>query len=325
MERTLIAPGVHLSCDPASKFNRCRISIHFAFPAERKTATAHALLPLVMERGYADCPDMTQLTKKLAKLYGADLTVDARPMGCNHNLCVSVTGIKDAFALEGEALTAEYTKIALGAAFHPYLVDGCFDPQAVSIEKQMLKKGLEDEINDKRIYCLHQANREFFGDSPAGVRQEGYLEEVDGLTPAMLTAVYHQMLRTANIELLVLGCDAAQTAAIRDALLAELACIDRAPLRVELAFNAGCRVENEHFMLEGNDGGGVVVKDGTLVASKGVNGISVGPCFAEHNYTAGKEGSMGRMDGCFTAYLTAYSTFDRTISLRAVPSKYDQA
>ena len=101
--------------------------------------------------------------------------------------------------------------------------------------------------------------------------------------------------------------------------------IDRAPLRVELAFNAGCRVENEHFMLEGNDGGGVVVKDGTLVASKGVNGISVGPCFAEHNYTAGKEGSMGRMDGCFTAYLTAYSTFDRTISLRTVPSKYDQA
>ncbi len=30
---------------------------------------------------------------------------------------------------------------------------------------------------------------------------------------------------------------------------------------------------------------------------------------------------MGRMDGCFTAYLTAYSTFDRTIALRAVPSK----
>ena len=103
------------------KFNRCRISVHFAFPAKRETATAHALLPLVLERGYADCPDMTRLTKKLAKLYGADLTVDARPMGCSHNLCVSVTGIKDQFALEGETLTREYASIALGAAFHPYL------------------------------------------------------------------------------------------------------------------------------------------------------------------------------------------------------------
>ncbi len=41
-----------------------------------------------------------------------------------------------------------------------------FDPEAVGIEKQMLKKALEDEVNDKRLYCQRQANREFFGDSP---------------------------------------------------------------------------------------------------------------------------------------------------------------
>lgn len=229
MERTLIAPGVHLSCHAAEKFNRCRISIHFSFPAKRETATAHALLPLVLERGYADCPDMTRLTKKLAKLYGADLSVDARPLGCNHNLCISVTGIKDHFALEGEPLTQEYTRIALGTAFHPYFVDGAFDPDAVAIEKQMLKKALEDEINEKRVYCTSQAKREFFGDSPAGVRQEGYLEEVDGLTAQQLTEAYREMLRTAQIELVVLGCDEAQTAQVRDALLCELAQIDRAP------------------------------------------------------------------------------------------------
>ena len=50
MRRFQIAPGVHLSYDAAQKFNRCRISIHFAFPARRETATAHALLPLVMEQ-----------------------------------------------------------------------------------------------------------------------------------------------------------------------------------------------------------------------------------------------------------------------------------
>ena len=153
-----------------------------------------------MERGYADCPDMTQLTKKLARLYGADLTVDARPMGANHNLCVSVTGIKDQFALEGEPLTQEYAELALGTAFHPYFVGETFDPEAVKIEKQMLKKALEDEVNEKRLYCQRQANREFFGDSPAGVRQEGYLEEVEGLTARQLTDAYYEMLRAASIE-----------------------------------------------------------------------------------------------------------------------------
>ena len=235
MKRTEIAPGVHLSYDPAQKFNRCRISIHFAFPARRETATAHALLPLVMERGYADCPDMTQMTKKLARLYGADLTVDARPLGCNHNLCVSVTGIKDAFALEGERLTDAYTALVLGTAFHPSFAGGVFDPEAVGIEKQMLKKALEDEINEKRLYCQRQANREFFGDSPAGIRQEGYLEEVDDLTPAALTAAYREMLETAQIELLVLGCDEEKTAAVQKALLAELAGVARRP--VPLAAN----------------------------------------------------------------------------------------
>ena len=229
MKRMEIAPGVHLSWDPAQKFNRCRVSIHFALPAKRETATAHALLPLVMERGYADCPDMTQLTKKLARLYGADLTVDARPMGANHNLCVSVTGIKDQFALEGEPLTQKYAELALGTAFHPYFVGETFDPEAVKIEKQMLKKALEDEVNEKRLYCQRQANREFFGDSPAGVRQEGYLEEVEGLTARQLTDAYYEMLRAASIELIVLGCGEAQTEAVKNALLEELSQVERAP------------------------------------------------------------------------------------------------
>ena len=119
MERKQLAPGVHLSYDPAEKLNRCRISIHFTFPIRRQNATAHALLPLVMERGYAGCPDMTALTKKLARLYGAELTVDGPPVGAGRNVCVSVTGIRQRFALAGEGLCAAYTELALGVAFLP--------------------------------------------------------------------------------------------------------------------------------------------------------------------------------------------------------------
>ena len=230
MERKQLAPGVHLSCDPAEKLNRCRISIHFTFPADRQTATAHALLPLVMERGYAGCPDMTGLTKKLARLYGADLTVDGRPMGANRNLCISVTGIKNRFALAGEDLSQAYTELVLGVAFHPCMADGAFDQEAVSIEKQMLRQSLEDELNDKRLYCMRQTARAFYGDSPMGIRQEGYLEEVDGLTGADLAAAYETMLRTASMELMVLGCTPDETACIEAAFLEELTKIPRRPV-----------------------------------------------------------------------------------------------
>ena len=104
MERTRIAPGVHLMTDPAEKFNRCRISVHFAFPAKRATATAHALLPLVMERGYADCPDMTRLARRLARLYGAGLSVYGGMLGPNRVITISISGIRNEYAIGGEDL-----------------------------------------------------------------------------------------------------------------------------------------------------------------------------------------------------------------------------
>ena len=81
MKRTEIAPGVHLSWDPAQKFNRCRISIHFAFPARRMTATAHALIagPEVFEAGQYD-----------GSAYTLDLA-DARLTLVNANLPLAET------------------------------------------------------------------------------------------------------------------------------------------------------------------------------------------------------------------------------------------
>ena len=205
MKRENLAPGVFLNTLDAQKFNRCRITIRFQYPACRETATASAVLPLVLERCCADYPDMTLLSRRLAKLYGADLSVDNSTNGANRVLTVSVTGIKDEFALEGEDLTAEYADLVFGVAFRPYLVNGRFDEEAVAIERGKLRQQLQAEVNDKRLYCVRQARRRFFGDSLAGVERDGYLEEVDGVTPQLLTQVYEEMLCKASIEVTAIG------------------------------------------------------------------------------------------------------------------------
>ena len=66
LERKQLAPGVYITTLDAAKFNRCRITLHLRFPARRESATDAAVLALVLERGYAACPDMTALSRRLA-------------------------------------------------------------------------------------------------------------------------------------------------------------------------------------------------------------------------------------------------------------------
>lgn len=229
MQRECIAPGVFLNTLPAEKFNRCRLSLRFRFPADRAKATDHALLPLVLERGYAACPDMTALSRKLAKLYGAALNVETSMQGACRVLTVAVTGIQDRYALAGEALSAEYAAIAFGVAFDPYLEDGLFSAEAVRIEKSTLARQLESEINDKRLYCVRQARRRFYGEHPAGIERDGYLADLPGVSPESLTEAYKEILATAQLDVICLGVD---ERAVREALTQKLAAVRRRPAQL---------------------------------------------------------------------------------------------
>ena len=93
--------------------------------------------------------------------------------------------------------------------------------------------------------------------------------------------------------------------------------IDRAPIRVELAFDADSRVQSGSFALEGTAGNYIVAKDGYVTVTKGDYAIEAGPAFGTHEFVAGKFGSEGRNPHCFTVYFTDSTCFERTISLRA--------
>lgn len=96
--------------------------------------------------------------------------------------------------------------------------------------------------------------------------------------------------------------------------------VDRAPIRVELAFDAGTMVQSESFTVEGVAGGFITAKQGTVTVTKGEYAIEAGPGFGTHDFVAGKFGSEGRSPQCFTVYFTDSTCFERTISLRAKES-----
>ena len=242
MERKKLAPGVFITTLDAEKFNRCRITIHLRYPALRRSATDAAVLPLVLERGYAGCPDMTELSRKLARLYGADLGVDQSSAGIDRVLTVDICGIKDRFALDGENLTREYADIAFGTIFEPYV----FDPEAVRIEKESLARRLDAEFNNKRLYCVRQARRKFYGDSPAGIELGGYKSDLPNVTPQTLKAEYDRILSLASIDVMVQGAD---PALVEELLLQKLAGAARSPQRFAMPL-AMPIIETQHFSEE---------------------------------------------------------------------------
>lgn len=226
MERKNLLAGVHLTEIPADKFKRCRITVNFMVKGVRDEATVLALLPMVMGRGFAACPDMTKLSMRLAQLYGASLATDSYTQGANRIVSFAISGIKDAYAPGGEQLTKEYLSLLCETIFRPDIKDDAFDAEAVEVEKNKLRELCESEINDKKIYCMKQARRRFFGDSPAGLERYGYPEEIAAITEKQLCEAWKKLLREAEVEIFVMGTDAVQ---VEDTLCAELKKIDRCP------------------------------------------------------------------------------------------------
>ena len=89
-----------------------------------------------------------------------------------------------------------------------------------------------------------------------------------------------------------------------------------APWRVEFAFSGIDRMETEHMIMPIGGDEIIVIKDGFFTASNSEDSMQVGPCFGNHHFTEGKEDSEAKTAGCATVYLTDYTEFNHTISIR---------
>jgi hypothetical protein len=88
-----------------------------------------------------------------------------------------------------------------------------------------------------------------------------------------------------------------------------------APVRLEINIANAVRMEHDAFSMPWKPGIGMVVKNGSLCARTGSESITVGPCFATHNYICGLFGSVPQSDGHMRFYLTDQTNFQRKLSI----------
>lgn len=208
--RTQAGDGIFVNLIKDDRFKHDRIAVNFILPLARETATGYALLPFLMQRGYAGCSDFTAFARKLDELYGATVAGKVSKAGNYQIITLTITHVDDRYTLNGEPLAEECARLLAEIVTMPAIENGRFDPEAVATEKNSLADTIAAEVNDKRSYAVTRCTELLFEGEPLAVKQYGYAEDVDAITPESAAACYEAMLSTAAVEITMIGPSAGE-------------------------------------------------------------------------------------------------------------------
>lgn len=204
-QREELSDCIYLNTISDARFKTNRISIFLVTELQEKTAAAYALLPNLLRKGNQQHPDFTEFNQYLNELYGAYVDCGVQKRGDAQLVTLSIVSIDDKFTLHGEELTAKLVETLCEMLLCPAFENNFFSEKEIALEKETLIDTIRAEINEKRTYALNRANRLMCAGEPAGLSKYGTVEQVQALTKEEVTAAYHQLLKTARIELFFTG------------------------------------------------------------------------------------------------------------------------
>lgn len=208
IEQRSVCDGVNFRSIRDGRFKTVRMSVHFFRPLERADASVNAILPFLLTRACKKYPDYTKLNERLSELYGAEVDAGVQKLGDAQVLSVSVTGLADRYALEGEQISAELSRLLCSMLFEPPLQDGMFPEEGFEQEKRQMIETLDSEFGDKRLYAFRRCEEIMCAGEPCGIGRYGTKEEIRAIKRESLGEAWQRLIHGSRAEILVLGdCD----------------------------------------------------------------------------------------------------------------------
>lgn len=205
-QRIQLCDGVHFSSVTDSKFKHNRITANMVMPLDRQTVSHNAVVPFLLRKGSRECPDFTKLNRRLCELYGASLSCDVSKFGGYQVLELSIYGIDDRFALNGESMIGACTKLLTQVLLDPKMDDQLFSQQDVQLEKQQILDTIESLINDKRSYAMTRCKSIMCEGETLAIEKYGSIEDAKKITAKSASDAYRNLMKTAQVELIFVGC-----------------------------------------------------------------------------------------------------------------------
>ena len=197
-------PGFRVCSYHTDRFKTGILSVNLVVPLAGNVAEK-SLLPSLLCASCAEYPDLLSLNRRLAELYGAELTPSASKHGENLVLRITMTMIGDRFALDGESISVECARLLCKALFEPNVENGAFRPDEVAREKRIRLDRIEALKSSKRAWAQKQMLELMCADEAYSLSVLGEEEDISALTPEQLYASWQDLLKTAFVQLQVVG------------------------------------------------------------------------------------------------------------------------
>lgn len=231
-----IAEGIRFCSVKTDKFKTCRVNISLAMPLD-KNASARAILPFMFSRRCAKYPDYTSLNRVLDELYGAAVSAGVLKRGEAQVISFSMSAIDDRFALDGDKVALECTKLLADMIFDPLTEGESFPEDIIEQEKRLLAEAIENEQNDKRRYAMLRCEQLMFADEAYGINRFGSVEDVKALTPDAVYAAWRDVLEKATVQITMVSSMDPQP--IVDLIKEKFSEIERHPVEIKTQFVSG--------------------------------------------------------------------------------------
>lgn len=231
-----IAEGIRFCSVKTDKFKTCRVNISLAMPLD-KNASSRAILPFMFSRRCAKYPDYTSLNRVLDELYGAAVSAGVLKRGEAQIISFSMSAIDDRFALDGDKVALECTKLLADMIFDPLTEGESFPEDIIEQEKRLLVEAIENEQNDKRRYAMLRCEQLMFADEAYGVNRFGSVEDVKALTPDIVYAAWRDVLQKATVQITMVSSMDPQP--IVDLIREKFSEIERHPVEIKTLFVSG--------------------------------------------------------------------------------------
>ncbi|HET6872836.1 MAG TPA: pitrilysin family protein [Sporolactobacillaceae bacterium] len=197
--------GMTLHTVQTSKFKTVTYYLQFRSPIQRETVTQRSLLSGVLKSATLHSPTIKELNQRLDELYGATLSSYVQKKGNDHVISFYVNGVNDRYLSTPESISEKSLALLAEAIFQPLVKGNVFDEGLVNQEKRALKARIEALYDDKMRFASQRLIDEMCKDEPFSTHTNGYIDDLDAITPASLYQTYQEMLKTDEIDLYVVG------------------------------------------------------------------------------------------------------------------------